>query len=155
MDYLYPPFWILLIILIILGCISIGFHKLSFADIQIIIMTTALGFASDMLLCKQFGQYYFVAKNYRGWYSFWACVGMNPALALIYIKLLPKKRIRLIFYIGLWSLALTLLELFIALPYGIVHYPRWRILPWSPILYIVVFIWEYIYYKWLKKNLNY
>lgn len=155
MNYFYPPFWILLILLVALAVLSVRFQKLYFIDIQIFFMTATLGFAADMLLCKQFKQYFFVSQEYKGWYSFWACIAMNPAIGLIYINLLPKKKILLPFYIGIWTLALTLLEVYIAVPFGIIHYPRWRIFPWSPIVYISTFIWEYIYFKWLKKKLNY
>lgn len=151
MDYFYLPFWVLLFTIVGIAGVTIKFLKLNFIDIQVIIMIAALGFAADMLLCKQFDQYYFVFQEFRGWYSFWACLFMNPALGYIYIKFLPKQKGFLPFYIGIWTTALALVEIYIAKPYGIVHYPGWKIIPWSLILYTLTFVWEYIYYNWLKK----
>ena len=150
----YIPFWIFFAVSIILAVVTISIRKLQFIDVQIMIMIIAVTMSCDMIFCKQLKLYHYVDMQlqYIGWYSFWANFIICPAFGLVFIKFIPSTLRKVALYIATWTAVLTLFELYIAKPYSIVHYPVWRIIPWSTIGYILVLTWEYIYYKILKKT---
>jgi hypothetical protein len=150
----YIPFWTYLAIMVILSGTTISFRKLRFIDIQIIIMVIALTMSLDMLFCKQFQLYSYVDIRYKGWYSFWANIVITPAAGLIFIKFIPSRWRRVVLYIAAWSIAHTLIELYILKPSGIVLYPKWRIFPWSTIGYILTLTLEYAYFEFIKKHIR-
>lgn len=153
----YTPFWIFFAVVVILAGATINVHKLRFIDVQIMIMVAAVAMSCDMLFCKQFKLYHYVdiQLQYIGWYSFWANLVICPAIGLIFIKFVPHTMRGGALYIAAWSVALTMFELYIAKPYGILHYPGWHIIPWSTVGYIIVFTWEYVYFKIVEKRLKY
>lgn len=150
----YAPFWIYLTIVLMVDLIVIIFRKLKFIDILIVVMIIAVTMSLDMLFCKQFGLYYYVNINYKGWYSFWANFVITPATGYIFTKYIPHKNQWVMVYIIVWSVVHTLLELYILKPLGIVQYPKWKILPWSIIGYLFTLSWTYIYLRILKKRVN-
>lgn len=150
----YIPFWIYFTVVVILAGVTIHFRKLRFIDIQIIIMVIAAAMTLDMLFCKYLELYSYVSVQHKGWYSLWANLVICPAIGLIFIKFVPSDRLKVTFYIVFWVIALTLFELFVTKPFGIVIYPKWHIFPWSTIGYIIVLIWEYAYFKILKKHIK-
>jgi hypothetical protein len=139
-------FWILFIVVLLIAVIVAVVRKLRFIDIQLMTMIATIVLACDMLFCKQFKLYSYISIEYKGWYSFWANLLMIPALGLIFVKLAPKNIIRVILYIAVWVVASAMFEIFIAKPLGIVLYPKWRIIPYSPIGYSLLLTWIYIYY---------
>ena len=143
----YIPFWIFIAIVVILAGAAISVRKPRFIDIQIMIMVIAVAMSCDMLLCKQFKLYNYVSTEYRGWYSFWANFVACPAIGLIFIKFIPTLKIRVALYIVTWSIVLTLFELYILKPSGILYTHGWHTIPWSPIGYCLALILEYTYFK--------
>lgn len=150
----YIPFWLFFATAVMLAGLTIYIRKLRFIDIQIMTMIVALSMTLDMIFRKHLLLYSYVAIQYKGWYSFWANFIICPAVGLIFIKFVPSKWLLVVFYTIFWSVALTLFELFITKPFGIVLYPKWQIFPWSTIGYIIVLIWEILYLKILKKHLR-
>lgn len=148
------PFWIFLGITFIIFLVAISIHKLNFIDIQIIIMVIAVTMSLDMLFCKQLSLYNYVNVEYRGWYSFWANFIITPAFAIIFIKFIPNGRRKITFYILMWSIFCTLLELYVLRPTGIVHYSVWEPFPFSTIGYVLVLVWEYAYFRILENQLK-
>lgn len=150
----FLPFWILIICSFMLALIAMIIRKPNFIDILIIIMVIAVSMSLDMLFCKQFELYYYVDINNRGWYSFWANFVMTPAFAIAFIKFIPIGKRRIAIYIIMFSVACTLIEMFIIMPAGIVIYNEWKPFPHSTIGYIIVLTWEVIYYKILKNKIK-
>jgi len=148
----YIPFWLYLIITVILAGFTISVRKLRFIDIQIIIMVIAVSMSCDMLLCKQFGLYNYVSEEYRGWYSFWANFVACPAFGLIFAKFIPSRRERAVLYIIMWVAFFTLFEAFILIPYGILYNHGWHTIPDSLIGYILALTLEYTYFRLLVKR---
>ncbi|TGE35021.1 hypothetical protein E4K67_27300 [Desulfosporosinus fructosivorans] len=138
----------------VMAVVAVSRHKLTFIDGLIIVMVIALSMGSDMLLCKQFSLYYIVSVEYRGWYSFWSCLLVFPSLAITFLKFAPRSRYAVMAYIAFYSLALTLFEIFIVVPYKISLYPKWKIIPWSPIVYILAFTLIYVYHEYLEKRIT-
>lgn len=126
----YSPFWVFFTVNVLLAGATCIVRKLRFSHVQVMIMVAAVAMSCDMLFCKQFHLYHYVTNQYAGWYSFWANLIICPAIGLLFIQFIPYKTKRIVLYIITWSIALTLLELFILQPFGIVHYPRWNIFPW-------------------------
>lgn len=150
----YMPFWIFLAISVLLALLSIQIKKITFIDLQIIIMIVAITMSLDMIFCKQLDLYHYVNADYEGWYSFFANFIISPSLGIIFIKFIPKSLRNIVLYILIWLVLLTGLELFILKPTDIVIYHGWRPFPHSFIGYILAFLLEYIYYEILKKQLK-
>jgi len=136
-----------------IALVAISIRKLTFIDSLVIVMVIALSLGSDMLLCKQFQMYHIVSVDYKGWYSFWSGLLVYPSLAITFIKFAPKSNYAVAFYVTFWSLALTLFEIFIVVPYKISVYAKWQIIPWSPITYFVAFTLIYTYHKFLEQRM--
>jgi hypothetical protein len=152
-SVLYVPYWTMVAVFMVMALVAISIHKLTFVDSLVIVMVIALSMGSDMLLCKQFQMYYIVSIDYRGWYSFWSSIMVFPSLAITFIKFAPRSNFAVAFYVIFWTLALTLFEMFIVVPYRISVYPKWQIIPWSPITYLVAFTVIYAYHKFLEKRI--
>ncbi len=150
----YLPFWIFILISAVLAISAFCLHKPGFIDVQIIIMVIAVSMSLDMLFCKHLCLYHYVDIKYRGWYSFWANSIAAPSLAVIFIKFIPKGKIKIALYIFIWSICCTLLELFILKPLGIIEYLLWKPFPHSTIGYIVALTWEYAYFRILQKHVK-
>jgi len=150
------PFWIYFAVAVMLALLSIFIRKLRFIDIQIMILVVAISMSADMLFCKQFKMYHYVDMNlkYIGWYSFWANLVICPAIGLIFIKFVPRKLSLVALYIGLWTVFFTLFEMYIAKPFGILHYRKWHIFPYSTIGDFIALCVEYLYYRILIKRLR-
>jgi len=149
----YIPYWTMVAVFIVIALVAISIHKITFIDSLVIVMVIALSMGSDMLLCKQFHMYYIVSIDYRGWYSFWSGILVFPSLAITFLKFVPRSNYAVAFYVTLWTFALTLFEIFIVVPYRISVYPKWQIIPWSPITYLVAFTVIYFYHKFLEKRI--
>jgi len=149
----YLPFWTMTAGFFVMAIIGVARHKLTFIDSLVIVMVIALSMGSDMLLCKQFSMYYIVSEEYRGWYSFWSSLLVFPSLAIVFLKFAPRSRYSVMLYVVLWSFALTLFEIFFVVPYRISIYPKWQIIPWSPIVYLLAFTVIYVYHKFLEKRI--
>ncbi len=147
-------FWTFFVTALTMAGVSVALRKLRFADIQVMIMIAAVSMACDMIFCKQLELYHYVSMEYRGWYSFWANLFICPAFGLVFIKFIPKGLKRIAVYIAVWTAVFTLFELFIAKPSGILFYPRWKIIPYSPIGYVLVLTWEYIYFILVEKRVK-
>lgn len=150
----YPPFWILLVIVVVITVLTLYLRKPGWVDMQAYIMIITLTMSSDMLFCKQFSLYHYVSIEFRGWYSFWANLIIVPSLGLIFIKFLPLRKKFIYAYIALWTIGGTLFELFITEPFGIVQYTKWHILPNSIIGSAICFSLVYFYHCFLKRLLK-
>lgn len=147
--------FILIIFSIVLAATIILFIKgINFTDVLVSIFTALLALSFDMIFCKQLATYHYVSYDYIGINSLIVGLLVFPSLWIIFISLKPKNIIDTIFYIVLWSAGLTALEIFIAKPYKIVLYPKWDILPWSPIVYIISFLILIGYKKILENKLK-
>lgn len=149
----YVPFWTMVAVFISMAVAAAAIHKMTFVDSLVIVMVIALSMSSDMLFCKQFSMYYIVSQQYKGWYSFWSGLLVFPSLAIAFIKFAPRSRYAVALYVAVWSFSLTLFELLIVVPYKISVYPKWRIIPWSPIVYLLAFTLIYVYHKFLEKRI--
>ena len=137
----------------VMALAAISIHKITFIDSLVIVMVIALSLGCDMLLCKQFSMYHIVSMRYRGWYSFWSGLLVFPSLAITFLKFAPRSKYAIMLYIAIWSFALTLFELFIVVPYRISIYTTWRIIPWSPSVYLLAFTLIYVYHKFLENKI--
>jgi len=150
----YVPYWTMVAVFFVMAVASVAKHKLTFVDGLVVIMVIALSMSSDMLLCKQFSMYYIVSVPYRGWYSFWSGILVFPSLAIAFLKFAPRSRYSVMLYIAFWSTALTLFEILIVVPYRISVYPKWKVIPYSPIVYLLAFSLIYGYDKFLERRIT-
>lgn len=149
----YFPYWTMVAVFMVMAVSVISIHKMTFIDGLVIVMVIALSMSSDMLFCKQFSLYYIVSVPYKAWYSFWSCLLVFPSLAITFLKLAPRSNLAVAFYVTFWTFALTLFEIFVVVPYRITMYPKWRIIPWSPIVYITAFTLIFVYHTFLEKKI--
>ena len=147
----YVPFWIMAAGFIVMALITISIRKMTLIDILVILSVIALTLASNML-STQFSMYTVVSKQYAGWYSFWTAIIVYPSLAMTFTKFAPRSKYGLILYVGFWVIILTIFELLIV-PFKIGIYEKWRTIPWSPIVYLLVFILIYAWHKYLEKRI--
>lgn len=150
----YIGFVLIIVIIVILAAISIYIKGLDFLNIQVMIMTALLALSFDMIFCKQLNTYHYVSNQYRGINSVVVCLLAFPSIWIIFISFKPNGIFKTALYILSWSTSLTLLELLITEPYKIVIYPKFSILPWSPVVYISSFYVLLAYKKILKTKLN-
>jgi hypothetical protein len=150
----YIPFWVLMGVFSVMALVTIKLKGFSFIDLQVIVAIVAISLIFDMVFCKWLQYYsYVVTSQLKAFYSLVFCLIGYPAIGLIFLKFLPSSIGRIVMYIAVWSAALTLLELFIK-SYGIVIYAKWNLIPYSPLIYILSFVWEYGYYKVLEKRIR-
>ncbi len=138
MDWI--GFFTILVLLLLIAGWQVVKKRVSFADAMMAHMAVTLSFAFDMIICKQLKMYHYVSCKYGAVNSLLAGLLAFPAISIIFTSFLPKTKMKIGMYIGIWTVALTLLELYIAKPLDIILYDKWRILPWSPVVYIVSFI---------------
>jgi len=150
----YVPYWTMVVVFFVMALVALSIHKITFIDGLVIVMVIALSMGSDMLLCKQFSMYYIVSVENKGWYSFWSCLLVFPSLAITFLKFAPRSRYAVALYAAFWAFTLTLFEIFIVVPYRISMYPKWKIIPWSPIVYLLAFTLIYVYHKYLEKRIT-
>ena len=128
-------------------------RKFNFFGFQLLIMVSIVAFTFDMTIDKRlWSLYHYVDINSTAFYSLLACLLIYPLLGFIFYKFLPSQKGNIAVSIAAWSLALTAFEIYIIKPYNIVIYTGWAILPWSLLVYIVSFSWEYAYYNVLLKR---
>jgi hypothetical protein len=148
-----PPFWILIAVMAGMALVAVRLRGFSFIDSQVVIASLAVALFFDMVFCKWLQYYaYVVTTPLKAFYSLIFCVIGYPAIGLVFIKFLPTTRKGVALSIAIWSAVLTLTEIFIAKPYGIVIYNQWNILPDSPIIYVISLTWEYGYFKVLQRR---
>lgn len=151
----YLPFWILMAVFVIMALVAIILRGFSFIDFQVLVAIVAVSLIFDMVLCKWLHYYgYVVTNQLNAFYSLIFCVIGYPSIGLTFIKFLPSSWKGVALSIAIWSAALTLIEIFILKPFGIVIYVKWNILPDSPIIFVISLTWVYGYYKFLEKRLK-
>lgn len=148
----YLPFWIMVAGFIVMAFLTISRYKMTLIDVLVIITVISLTLACNML-STQFSMYTIVSKQYAGWYSFWSALIVYPSLAITFTKFTPKSKYAVMLYIAFWVTILTVFELLI-FPFKIGIYEKWRTIPWSPIVYLLVFILIYAWHKYLEKKLT-
>jgi len=137
---------------IVMAFLTISRYKMTLIDVLVIITVISLTLACNML-STQFSMYTIVSKQYAGWYSFWSALIVYPSLAITFTKFTPKSKYAVMLYIAFWVTILTVFELLI-FPFKIGIYEKWRTIPWSPIVYLLVFILIYAWHKYLEKKLT-
>jgi len=149
----YLPFWILIAVFLLLALITIKIKGFTVIDYHLIIMIIVISFFLDMVFCKWLGYYaYVVTHDLKAFYSLIFCVIGYPALGLIFIKFAPSTKLKLALYILGHTAALTILEIIVK-PLKIIIYNEWKIIPYSPLIYLLSYIWIYFYYQVLKKHI--
>ena len=151
----YIPFWILMAVFVLMALVAIFLRGFNFIDFQVIVMIIAISLTFDMVMCKWLNQYYsyVVTDTLKAFYSLIFCLIGYPAIGITYLKFLPASWGKVLLYIVVWVAGLTILEI-LTKPLGIVIYKTWKIIPYSPIIYVLSFAWEYGYYKVLQKHMR-
>ena len=148
----YLPFWLMMAAFAVLALISIKIKGFTIIDYHLIVMIIAVSFFFDMVFCKWLGYYsYVVTYDLKAFYSLIFCIIGYPALGIIFIKFVPSTKIKLALYILANTAALTILEIIVQ-PFNIIIYNKWRVLPYSPLIYALCYIWTHHYYQVLKKS---
>lgn len=141
-------------VFVVFALIVIRIKGFTFIDLQLVVMIIAVSFYFDMIFCKWLNYYaYVVNHDLKAFYSLVFCVIGYPALGIIFIKMIPSSKGKIILYILGNSAALTILEL-LTVPLGIVLYDKWRIIPYSPLIYVLSYTWTYYYYQILKQYIG-
>lgn len=143
-------FWIITVIAVLTATVTVWIRQISFADIMAAIMVALLTLSFDMIFCKQLFTYYYVDKKFMGINSLIVGLLVFPSIAVVFNSFSPKGVGQVVIYIGIWTTTLTLLELYIAKPLGIVVYDEWKVIPWSPVVYILSFTWLFVYTKTIE-----
>lgn len=146
-------FWVLFSIMLIIDIVFIFNKKLGIADFIVILTLMSLVGILHSLLGNQFHLYYYVSKKLNNAYFVFYDIVVYPALAILFIRyLLIKRTLRyIIIYNILWICFMTLFELLIVKPMGIVVYTGWRIIPKSIYFYGIAYPLATLYYIRLKK----
>ena len=138
---------------IFLALLVCRYRKVAFVDGLVAGFASWLSFAFDMIFCKELLAYHYVTIKYAGLNSFIAGMTIFPAITIIFFSFIPKTKNKLILYILAWSVGLTIFELAVV-PLKAVVYPKWRIIPWSLLLYLIVFPILITYRNFLIKHIK-
>ena len=144
-------FRFIIIVSVLVTLLIIFTRKVTFSELMVAKMAVLMALAFDMIVCKQLHMYAYVDKNFNGINTFFAGLLIYPSISIMFTNFLPKKKNSVIIYIILWVMVLTTFELLVSKPYGVVIYPKWDILPWSGVVYVITFSWLTIYLKLINK----
>ncbi|MBS4539545.1 hypothetical protein GOQ27_13800 [Clostridium sp. D2Q-11] len=150
----YFGFILIILIIIILASMIILTKGIKFIDTFVVIMTALMALSFDMIYCKQLATYHYVSYDNSGINSLIVGLLVFPSIWIIFISYKPKSKVNTILYILLWSMILTVLEIYVTKPYNIVLYPKWEIIPWSPIVYVLSFVLLLGYRNFIYKKIN-
>jgi len=150
----YLPFWILMAVFLVLALIAIKIKGFTVIDYHLIIMIITISFVFDMVFCKWLTYYsYVVTYDLKAFYSLFFCIIGYPSLGIIFIKFIPSTKIKIALYILANTAILTIMEILLR-PYEIIIYEEWNIIPYSPLIYLLCYIWIYQYYQILKTHIT-
>lgn len=148
-------FFCLFITMLLIDIVFILNKKLNFLDFVIILsLMSSIGILNS-LLSEQFQLYYYVSKNLTHVYFVLYDIVVYPTFAILFTQflLIKKAKVYIIIYNITWICFMTLFELLIIKPMGIIVYTGWRIIPYSPIFYMVSYPLVTLYYIKLRKIL--
>lgn len=130
------------------------FRKPQFTDLIIYVMTACIAVYFDIILAEFFKVYCYINREKSLFYSTIYATFVYPAINYQYIAFITKWQWSKILYVLLWTVLLTIIEIVIIRPFGIIVYTGWEIIPWSPIIYILTFGWTSIFYEMLTSRLT-
>ncbi|WP_139264231.1 CBO0543 family protein [Clostridium magnum] len=139
--------------MLIVDIVFIFNKKLGVPDFIVVLTLMALVGIVHSLLVSQLHLYYYVSKEATHVYFIFYDIVVYPALAILFIRFLFIKRtVRyMIIYNIFWICFMTLFELLVVKPAGIIVYTGWRIIPQSIYFYSLAYPLFAVYYIKLKK----
>ncbi|PRX33581.1 hypothetical protein BX659_103108 [Orenia metallireducens] len=149
----YGFFYGSIIILWIIFIICMRFKPVTLANIIIGITTIAYSLLYEILLGEYFDLYYYIKNNQSILYILLAGIFVYPILNIIYTLFLPKKIKPILIYTGLWIIAMLIFE-YLSLLTKTVVFTGWRMFPWSPLTYVLTYLWVYLFYRYLEKRIT-
>lgn len=149
----YGFFYGSIIILWIIFIICMHFKPVTLANIIIGITTIAYSLLYEILLGEYFDLYYYIRENQSILYILLAGIFVYPILNIIYTLFLPKKIKPILIYTGLWIIAMLIFE-YLSLLTKTVVFTGWKIFPWSPLTYVLTYLWVYLFYRYLEKRIT-
>ena len=152
MGILY--YWITLIAVVIIALVIIVISKPHFEDLLIYMLTVCLALYFSIISTAFLHMYFYINIKDSLIYSTIYATFVYPSINYIYIVFSNKWKIAKIFYIILWSIIMTFLELFIVKPLSIVTYTGWNIMPWSPITYFLIFSVTSLFHEMIQRRLK-
>ena len=151
MKYLFFYGSILLVLLALLAVNRV--KKLSMNDYLIGIASTAFSLAFDVALGGHFKLYYYISPDTSLLYIIIAALLLYPPLSIMYVRFLPKNKNQILVYTGIWIAAMLIFELISVLSRTIV-FTGWKPFPWSPITYVITYLWVISLYRFLNRRCN-
>lgn len=132
-------YWILFSFFLIILIFLITSKKINISDYIIILTQISISKMLDHMLGIAHGFYYYVQPGLiRYYYALFYDIVVYSTGIILFKKLMPKnKTIKNLLIYNLICIAfVTLFELFVIRPLGIIVYVKWRIIPQSLIFYI-------------------
>lgn len=150
----YTYFYIYLILICVSLFICNYFKPLNIRHIIIGITTIAYSIIFETLFSNRLGLYYYLDIINSTFYIVLSGIFIYPPLNMIYALFLPENRKDIFAYTGIWIAAMLIFE-YISIKQGIVVLTGWKSIPWSPLTYIVTYLWIYYFYSYLDKRIPY
>ncbi|OCL27171.1 hypothetical protein U472_06760 [Orenia metallireducens] len=135
----------------ILG-VCMYFKTIKLKHLIIGITTIAYSLLYEVLLGEYLDLYYYIKDKESILYTLLAGILVYPILNIIYTLFLPKKTRPVLIYTGLWIIAMLIFE-YLSLLTKTVVFTGWRMIPWSPLTYMVNYLWIYLFYRYLEKRI--
>lgn len=147
-------FWSLFSIMLLINILLILNKKLDFSYFIIVLTLMSVSGIIHSLLANQLQLYYYVSKNLTHLYFIFYDIVVYPTFAMLFIRFIPiQKKVKdIIIYNIIWVCFMTLFELLIVKPTGIIVYTGWKIIPDSIVFYGLSYPLVTLYYIKLKEH---
>ncbi len=149
MEYTFFYMSIIITWIVFLVIIKLRPPRLS----HLIIGIASVGYSAiyDMVLGGHYKLYHYISTDVSLLYTAIASLLVYPPLYILYVLLLPTRKLwKLVYTIG-WTIALLIYE-FITLYFKTVVLTGWRVFPWSVVTYIATFGLMLIFNHLLKNT---
>jgi len=117
----------------------------------IVVSSIAYAFAFDVIFGLWAKLYYYLDYSNNALYIALSAIFLYTALNMVYVIFLPKKKVAL--YTIVWIAAMLAFEYFTVIT-EIIVFTGWKPIPWSPLTYIVTYIWIYYFYRYLSRRIS-
>lgn len=105
----------------------------------------------ELVFSEMLHLYYYIYPSQSIFYILLASLFLYPAAAVLYVYYLPKGKV--LWYTAMWIIVMQIIEI-ITVYTGTLVLTGWRIIPWSPVTYILSYQVIYMVNIYLKKLLH-
>ena len=135
--------------LLLAGCAR--YKTIRPAHILIALVTAAVSLVYDTLLGQHAGLYHYISPQASIYYMVLGGAFVYPPVNVIYTLFLPQDKRSAIMYSILWIGVMLVFEYGSVLA-GTIVFTGWNPFPWSPVTYIVTYLWINLLYRYLRRH---